>query len=144
MDLKNTIEIFTDGSFKRNRGAWAYVIAQDHKILREGVGKVKGSTCVRMELQAAIEALSTLPENSKVILYSDSRVLINIVTTWMHEWQQNGWTKKRNKPLPSADQIQVLFELNKRHTITWKWIKAHSGIEFNERCDQLCAVARGN
>lgn len=95
-----------------------------------------------MEFQAAIEALRTLPLNSKVTLYSDSRILVNTVTLWMADWKAQNWVKKNGRPIPSVDQIQILNELNDQHRITWRWIKAHSGIPFNERCDELCVRAR--
>lgn len=135
-------EVYTDGSFKNGRGAWAFVIVKNGVVLREGSGAVKNTTCNRMEFQAAVEALRTLPPRSGVTLYSDSRILITTLTQKMPEWKAQGWLKKNGRPIPSLDQVRALDVLNQDHRIAWRWIKAHSGILFNERCDELCAQAR--
>lgn len=83
-----------------------------------------------MEFQAAIEALNYLPEQSFVIIHTDSRVLLNAAL------------KKNKRPLFNSDQTIILDQLTLKHNISWKWIKAHSGIIYNERCDKLCILAR--
>lgn len=129
--FKTRIDIFTDGSHKGKWGSWAYVIVCKDKVIRESCGRKRNTNSHRMEFEAAIEALSFLKENSNVHLHSDSRVLIKAVT-------QTGL-----RPATNVDQINKLQELKSRHQITWKWVKAHSGVEHNERCDQLCREARG-
>lgn len=86
-----------------------------------------------MEFQAAIEALTSLPEGIEATLFSDSRILIDSMTIWKG-------TDLRPESL--APQIDELDRLNERRFIAWKWIKAHAGHEFNERCDALCIAAR--
>lgn len=140
--FKKPYEIYTDGSLKNGRGAWAYVIVQKGVVILENSGCTKKTTSNRMEFQAAIEALKVLPQNSLATLYSDSRVLITTTNLWMPEWKSHGWLKKDGRPIPSSDQVQALDALNEQHRISWKWIKAHSGIPFNERCDKLCNLAR--
>ncbi len=135
-------EIYTDGSLKHGRGAWAYVVVQDGQISREAFGPAKKTTCTRMEFQAAIEALRTLPPATTATVYSDSRILIDTMTLWLDGWKQNNWLKKSGQEIPGVDQIKILDLLNQQHSISWKWIKAHSGVVFNERCDQLCIKAR--
>lgn len=118
------------------------MIIEGGKILREKSGRGRNATCTRMEFQAAIEALQSLPLGTKATLYSDSRILIDTLTIWIEEWRACGWTKRKGQDIPSLDQIQILDDLNQQHEISWQWIKAHSGIPFNERCDELCILAR--
>mgnify|MGYP001554180458 FL=1 len=33
------------------------------------------------------------------------------------------------------------FELQKKHTIHFKWVKGHADNEFNNRCDELATQA---
>lgn len=127
---KTGIDIFTDGSHKGKWGSWAYVIVCKDKVIHESCGRKLKTNSHRMEFEAAIEALSFLKESSKINLHSDSRVLIKALT------------EKALRPAANADQIQKLHELKSRHEITWKWVKAHSGVRHNERCDQLCREAR--
>lgn len=84
-----------------------------------------------MEFQAAIEALSFVPENSNVTLFSDSRILVDAM--------------KKGDPLRAHQaQIEALRRFNDKHTIKWQWVKAHNGNKLNERCDELCTLARIN
>ena len=83
-----------------------------------------------MEFQAVIQALSYIQKGSKACLYSDSKVLIDC------------FTGPQDRPAVNADQIEQLDALILEREITWQWVKAHSGVPYNERCDQLCILAR--
>lgn len=135
-------EIYTDGGFKKAYGTWAFIITHRGQVLRENFGCAKNTTCTRMEYQAAIEALKTLPKGSRAIVYSDSRTLIDNMTKCLPQWRLNEWRKPAGQNIPSIDKIKELNELVLQHHISWRWCKAHSGITFNERCDQLCIQAR--
>ena len=124
------LEIFTDGSHKGRWGSWAYVVVCNSKVLHENSGRERKTNSHRMEFQAAIEALKTLPVGSVGTIMTDSRELIKI------------FTLPRTRPAANADQIQTLDELLLKHKISWQWIKAHSGELHNERCDSLCIAAR--
>jgi ribonuclease HI len=128
------VEIYTDGSAKEGRGAWAFVIVCDGLIVLEKSAGIKKASSNPMEFRAAIEALKSLQERTVATLFSDSRILIDTMTVWMED------TDLRPRGLEM--EIAELDALNERHTITWKWIRAHAGHEFNERCDQLCIRAR--
>lgn len=135
-------EIYTDGSLKKGRGAWAYVIVQNGQVTKESFGVSKNTTCTRMEFEAAIQALRFLPQGATATVYADSRILVDTMTLWLREWKKNNWTKKAGQDIPGVDQMIILDELSQQHSLSWRWIKAHSGIVFNERCDQLCIEAR--
>ncbi|WP_413574810.1 ribonuclease H family protein [Bdellovibrio sp. HCB290] len=137
----NFLEIYTDGSFKHGKGAWAYVVTRRGVIVCEDFAGQKKTSSNRMEFQAAIEALKALPENSRGRLYTDSRVMLEALEK-CERWASNGWVKNQGQPIPEVDLIQELYAQQQRHKIEWRWIKAHSGIEFNERCDELCIRAR--
>ena len=138
-----SLEIYTDGSWKGRWGSWAYVVVENGRVIREASGRERKSNSHRMEFRAAIEALQSLPKQTCVTLYSDSRELIDTVTLWTPEWKSDGWIKKNQRPIVNVDLIQSLDRLNQEHLVSWKWVKAHSGTVFNERCDQLCQKARG-
>ena len=123
------IEIYTDGSSKDGFGSWAYVISKRGKLLQERFGRVRGANSNTMEFQAAVEALKSLSQDSKITLYSDSRILVDAMISG-------------DGPRAHQDQLDLLLDLAKRHRIQWKWIKAHSGHVLNERCDELCKLAR--
>lgn len=124
------LDIYTDGSHKGKWGSWAFVIVRNGKAIYEASGRVRKTNSNRMELQAAIEALTYLKPGSKACLHTDSRILINSMLS------------PEMRPKVNLDQLQQLDLLACRHQISWKWVKAHFGIEHNERCDQLCIEAR--
>lgn len=128
--FKSEVHVYTDGSHKGKWGSWAFVVVQNNKIIYEASKRVSKTNSNSMEFQAAIEALNYLKPNVKACIFSDSRVLIKAVTS------------TENRPRANADQIKSIDELLVGRNVTWKWIKAHSGIQFNERCDELCITAR--
>ena len=136
------VEIFTDGSYKQGRGSWAFVIVKDGIVMQEASGRTKKTSSHRMEFQAAIEAMKCLLPGTEARLFTDSKILVNTINVWIPEWRQNDWLKKKNRPIPNLDLVKTLDELHQKHAISWNWVRAHSGNTFNERCDQLCFLAR--
>lgn len=134
-------EVYTDGSVKQGRGAWAYVVVRRQVVQRENCALVLRPTNNEMEFQAAIEALASLPEKTRVVLYTDSRVLIEAVQK-VPQWKSQGWVKSRGQRIPQLSQIQRLDQLLQFKDVQLQWVKAHSGIRHNERCDALCILAR--
>lgn len=128
--FQKPLEIYTDGGHKGKWGTWAFVVVSRDKIIHEASGRQRRTNSHRMEFQAAIEALQYLPVGTKASIYTDSRVLLNSVT------------KKTKRPAVNSDQTETLDKLLSKHKITWKWVKAHSGFLYNERCDNLCIMAR--
>lgn len=124
-----TLEIYTDGGSKDGVGTWAYVITKRGKCISENAGRARCSNSNTMEFQAAIEALSSIPKNSTVTVLTDSKVLIDTVTTGQGH-------------ASFLKQIDTLLSLSQIHTIQWQWVKAHNGNKFNERCDELCTQSR--
>ena len=135
-------EIYTDGSLKNGVGAWAYVVVKDNVVIHEASGQVKRADSNRMEFRAAVEALNWLSAPSEVVVFSDSRTLIDTLTLWRHAWKAAGWVKPRQREIYNLDHIKMLDALCEKHSITWRWVRAHSGVEHNERCDSLCIQTR--
>lgn len=135
-------EIYTDGSLKKGIGAWAFVVVQNDVVIHEAYGRVKQTDSNRMEFRAAVEALQWLPTSSKVVVYSDSRILVDTLTQWRHVWKAEGWLRERQREIHNLDYIKVLDSLSEKHSITWRWVRAHSGLKHNERCDSLCIQVR--
>jgi len=140
--LRSTLEIYTDGSFKEGRGAWAYVLVQNGEMVREDSASLRKTSSNRMEFQAAIEALKVLPEKSKAIVYTDSQILVDIMNNKISQWRAMDWVKSKGQPIPNVDLVQELDQYNQKHCIQWQWVRGHAGIKYNERCDELCIRAR--
>ena len=139
--FQRPLNIYTDGSLKHGLGSWAFVAVRGDKVILENSGVSKRTTSNRMEFQAAIEALKHFSEERKIKIHTDSRVLLEAIAK-IPEWQRLSWVKANQSKIPSVDQMKEIFDLIKYRNIEWQWVKAHTGIVFNERCDQLCIQAR--
>ena len=134
--------IHSDGGCHGNPGpgGWGVVLTYgEHK--RELSGGVPATTNNRMELQAAIAALSALKEPCEVEFHTDSQYVKNGVTKWMANWKRNGWRTQARQPVKNADLWRALDAAVAPHQIQWHWVKGHAGHRDNERCDELAAAA---
>jgi ribonuclease HI len=139
-----TVTIHSDGGCHGNPGpgGWAAVLVHGaHR--RELSGGAPATTNNRMELQAAIEALSALKEPCEIELFTDSQYVRNGVTSWMAGWKRNGWRTKSKAPVKNEDLWRQLDQAAARHKINWRWLKGHAGHRENECCDQLATKEIG-
>lgn len=139
--------IFTDGSSRGNPGPGGFgaIIVSGERVIELG-GREKHTTNNRMELTAAIEALSyfnshllsTLnPNPYTLIIYSDSSYVINGITKWVFGWQKSGWITKTKDEVLNRDLWEKLLGLTQGKKIEWKYLGGHVGIAGNERADEI-------
>ena len=136
--LTKTVEIYTDGACRGNPGpgGWgALLIAGRHRKTMHG-GDPE-TTNNRMELTAAIEALTALKGPRKVILHTDSKYVMDGITDWMANWKKRGWKTANKNPVKNQELWEALDEAIQRHDIKWVWVTGHSGHDGNEEADAL-------
>ena len=138
--------IYTDGACSGNPGpgGWGAVILDEKKNETNISGEEKSTTNNRMELVAPIMALRKIKKASKIIIYTDSTYLKNGITTWIKNWEKNGWKSANKKPVKNKDLWITLSKLSKEQIIDWKWVKAHAGNKYNEIADKLATKAIRN
>ena len=138
------VTIWTDGSCDTGSGdgGWGYRLRYgDH--VREDAAFEANTTNNRMELTAAVEALSALNEPCDVTLVTDSQYLKKAFTDgWLDTWQRNGWTTSSRTPVKNRDLWETLLALTDRHQVDWRWTRGHDGHAENERVDRLALQAR--
>ena len=137
-NLTRVIEIYTDGACRGNPGpgGWGALLIRD-KHQKTMHGGDPETTNNRMELTAAIEALNALKGHSRVILYTDSKYVMDGINEWMPNWKKRGWKTAAKKPVKNKDLWQALDEAVDRHEIDWRWVKGHNGNPGNEKGDEL-------
>ena len=120
------IDIFTDGACSGNPGpgGWGAVLRYGD-VEKELSGGEAETTNNRMELMAAISALSALKETCEVDLYTDSAYVKDGISKWIFGWKKNGWRTSDNKPVKNAELWQALEEARNRHKVTLHWVKGH-------------------
>jgi len=143
----NEVIIYCDGSCWPNPGGpggyGAVLIYGKHR--KEISGGVQASTNNRMELMAAIRALSELNRPCQVTLYSDSQYVVNGATRWAKAWKKRDWKTSDGLPVKNRDLWEALLVLSSQHFIEFQWVRGHNGHPENELCDQLAGqAAKGN
>jgi len=135
---ENEIIAYTDGACKGNPGigGWGAVLSFDGKI-KEICGGEQDTTNNRMELMAAIETLRTLKKSCPIKIYTDSKYVQNGIKSWLANWKANGWKTAAKKEVKNKDLWQQLDTLSQQHTVTWAWVKGHSGNAGNDKADEL-------
>lgn len=90
----------------------------------KAVGKFLGAaTNQQAEIAAATLGLENLREPCKVKLLSDSRYVV--------ETMSSGWKRKTNH-----DWWDKLDRAASKHDIEWQWVKGHAGHEVQEVADK--------
>jgi ribonuclease HI len=91
---------------------------------------------------ACIQGLRALKKTARVLLFSDSRYVINGVTKgWAKRWRRNGWMRSDTEPAENSDLWGDLLDLLERHEVEFHWVRGHAGTPENERCDELAVRA---
>jgi ribonuclease HI len=135
---EGVVEVYADGACKGNpgRGGWGVLLLAGGRE-RELHGGEPATTNNRMELTAVIRALESLPQGSRVRLYTDSQYVQKGMTEWISSWKRRGWRTADKKPVKNEDLWQRLDELARNHRVEWHWVRGHAGHPGNERADEL-------
>jgi ribonuclease HI len=140
--MPNKIIIFTDGASKGNPGSGGFgavIVLPEEQVIELG-GFEKNTTNNKMELSGAVKALTEIQKRTEdIIIYTDSKYLINGMTGWIFGWQKNGWQTKDKKDVLNKELWERLLELTKGRKIDWKYISGHVGVIGNERCDEIAS-----
>ena len=134
-----SVIMYTDGSAKGNPGKGGYgvvMLSGSHrKELSEGFLMTTNN---RMELLSVIVGLESLKKDgSFVVVYSDSKYVVDAVEKkWVFGWEKKNFNKKKNPDL----WIRFL-KVYRKHSVSFVWVKGHSNIKENERCDSLAVLA---
>lgn len=104
---------------------------------RELLGYEPATTNNRMEVMAAIRALEALRRPCKVRVITDSQYLQKGISEWISQWQRRGWKTASGTLVKNMDLWQRLIEAERRHQVTWEWIRGHAGHPENEQADRL-------
>jgi ribonuclease HI len=138
------ITVYTDGACKGNpgKGGWGVFWNDLEGKSHEFYGGETQTTNNRMELMAVIAGLKALTKKSiPVVIYSDSQYVVNAVEKgWLNTWIKTDFKGgKKNK-----DLWKHYFELSKKFTVKFIWVKGHADNPHNNRCDELATLAADN
>jgi ribonuclease HI len=134
--------IHTDGACRGNPGPGGWgVLMNWNGTVKELSGSEPDTTNNRMELTAVIMALTALKRPTQATVQTDSQYVIKGITEWLPAWKARGWRTADRKPVKNQDLWEGLDQLAGQHSLTWQWVKGHSGDPGNERVDELANLA---
>lgn len=154
-EQKSAYAIFADGACRGNPGpgAWATMIQNARgEVLLKSSGVDMPTTNNKMELEGVIRGLKGLIERwieegladheSPVFVYSDSKYVVEGITSWVPGWKNRGWKKADGKEPENIVLWKELDDLAARFdTLKFLWVKGHAGHPQNEMCDRMCNLA---
>jgi ribonuclease HI len=142
--VAEVVELWTDGACSGNPGpgGWgAILIWNGHE--RELSGGEADTTNNRMELMSVIMGLAAITRPMDVVINTDSAYVEQAFTKgWLELWQRNGWRTASKQSVKNQDLWQRLAEEAARHNVSFQRVRGHTGVEMNERADQLAVAER--
>ncbi len=143
------VSIYTDGAARGNPdgpGGYGtvleYVDSKGELHVKELSQGYKKTTNNRMELMAVIAGLEALNRPCEVLLYSDSKYVVDAFNQhWIDGWLKKGWKRGKNEPVKNVDLWKRLLAAKEKHEVRFIWVKGHDGHPQNERCDELATTA---
>jgi ribonuclease HI len=147
--MAEVILAFCDGAAKGNPGpgGWGVIVVTPDGIVTELGGRDRHTTNNRMELTAAIQALTHLPSTTDhVDIYTDSTYVIRGIQDWIGRWRRHGWRTRDGGSVLNRElwqQLDTLVSALPPGALTWHFVRGHVGIPGNERVDAIAdALAR--
>ena len=93
----------------------------------------------RMALRSVIEAfrgISARRRKFAVVFTTDSRYIVDGMTTWVHGWARQGW-KRKTGPIENLELWKDALRALGDHHCEWRWVRGHNGQPQNEYANHL-------
>jgi ribonuclease HI len=133
MNNETTYEIYTDGSYKDGKAAWAFIVVVQPQdvICHEEYGMVEDQEAVNKiwnvagEIEAAKKAIKwAIETDTKITLISDYQG----IQGWANDWTTNNqWSSAYSKY--AKENVEQISE--------YRFVKGHSKNKWNDYVDKL-------
>lgn len=139
---KPEVTIYTDGACSGNPGPGGWAALLEYNSTERLIsGGAPNTTNNRMEITAAIEALRCLKRPCRVMIHSDSALLVNTFNEgWIYNWLKKNWRKADKKPVENQDLWKALLHEMNRHDVSWIKVKGHADNKKNNRVDEAAVI----
>ena len=156
--MENPLIVFTDGACinngKHNAKAAYACVWPNHPELDGGepLPPSETQTNNRAEYRAFMHALTQArlvldPSLERtLVVYTDSKLMIDSFTKWIQGWKRKGWRKADNSPVANIDLLMTIDELMQHRKVTFHHVRAHTGKQdwesiHNDKVDKLARAA---
>ena len=102
-----------------------------------------GTTNNRMALRSVIEAFAELDRMKRpfrVVFTSDSKYIVEGMTSWVAGWISRGW-KRKTGPIENLALWQQAVRSVEPFQVQWSWVRGHNGQPQNEYANHLATRA---
>lgn len=143
------IKLYTDGSGQASGPCgWAYAVVsldESAEIHIDHGGRLEGTSNIA-EMLAIINGLRWIRANqpaATVHIHTDSAYCMNAFTQgWTLMWLRRNWKNSRGRKVANKELWLELMELVDNLDVVWHHVSSHTGIKYNELCDQLAGRER--
>jgi ribonuclease HI len=119
--------------------------------LMDGASLVRWDYCIsepattnnRLALRSVIEAFSELSRMGRplrVVFTSDSKYIVEGMTSWVAGWVARGWRRKTG-PIENLALWKDAVAATEPFECQWKWVRGHNGQPQNEYANHLATRA---
>lgn len=135
----NTLDAYVDGSFDARKGFYGSGIV----LLKNGVVldelSIAGNDPLFIEsYQIAGEVIGCIKAIEWAIQHDYSSITISYDYEGIHAWANGNWQTKK----PISQYYKKQFDtLKPKINVTFNKVKAHTGVTYNERADELAKLA---
>ncbi|HOR18505.1 MAG TPA: ribonuclease H [Brevefilum sp.] len=140
--MKYNVTIHTDGICRGDSGNGGYAaLMQCNGKSKSVSGGAKNTTNHRMELTAVAESLKALKTPCNVVVFSNSRLVVQGITMWMHKWAQQSWRRSSGDEPVHLDLWKQIYDYAETHKISAVWIKGCSGDDLLSFVNKIARAA---
>lgn len=97
----------------------------------------------RMALRSVIDTMQALSRKGNALsvhFTTDSRYIVDGMSSWVRGWIARGWRRKEGV-VENLELWQAAVESIGRHECQWSWVKGHAGHPQNEYANHLATRA---
>lgn len=108
-------------------------------------GSEPDTTNNRMALRSVIDSYRAMSRKGNALsvqFTTDSRYIVDGMTSWVRGWMARGWRRKEG-PVENVELWQAAVEAIAGHESEWRWVKGHAGHPQNEYANHLATRAAG-
>ena len=103
----------------------------------------RATTNNRMALRSVIEAfreISRRGNSYRVLFTSDSKYIVEGMTSWVGGWIARGWRRKTGQ-IENLELWKEAVAAAAPHEVQWRWVRGHNGQPQNEYANFLATRA---
>lgn len=97
----------------------------------------------QMALRSVIDTFQALSRKGNALsvqFTTDSRYIVDGMTTWVRGWMSRGWRRKEGA-VENLELWQAAVDAVAAHEYRWVWVKGHAGHPQNEYANHLATRA---